>query len=144
MQSTWKIIQLLFAVCFNWLRSQNPIDTMEPIVRRAPNGSDSEPYTLFTPYYCTEYRTRRQTFTRTWGGQGKSRKKSQYIICNLYTFRVIVSAPNGTAPSVNSVDNTGLLYLCPILQGDCEPLNGDNSGADRHLYVTDNMYIYIL
>lgn len=62
----------------------------------------------------------------------------------MHTFRIIVSAPNGTAPGANSVANTGLLYQCPIAQGDCEPLNGDDSGADRRLYDTDGQYIYAI
>lgn len=100
--------------------------------------------TLVTPYCCIEHRTRRrQTSACTCRVQGKSRKKSQYIVCDLHTFRIIVSAPNGTAPDGTAVDNTGLLYLCPIIQGDCEPLNGDNGGPDRKLYDIDGQYMLL-
>ena len=101
--------------------------------------------TLVTPYCCIEHRSRRrQASARTCRGQGKSRKKSQYIVCDLHTFRIIVSAPNGTAPGGTAVDNTGLLYLCPITQGDCVPLNGTNNGLDRKLYDRDGQYMLLI
>ena len=37
--------------------------------------------------------------------------------------RIIVSAPNGTAPGA-SVPNTGLVYSCPVNPGQCSPLSG--------------------
>ena len=55
-----------------------------------------------------------------------------------HTRRIVVSAPNATASGAQ-VDNTGVVYTCPILPGECSPLLGDSQGADRRLYDTDGM-----
>ena len=52
--------------------------------------------------------------------------------------RIIVSAPNGTATDAE-VENTGVLFVCPVAQGTCEPLRGNNNGFDRRLYDEDGM-----
>ena len=53
-----------------------------------------------------------------------------------------MSAPNGTAANApNAEPHTGLIYTCTVMQatnnGECEPLRGDMSGADRRLYDTE-------
>ena len=52
--------------------------------------------------------------------------------------RIIVSAPNGTATNAE-VENTGVLFVCPVAQGTCEPLTGNNNGFDRRLYDVEGM-----
>ena len=55
----------------------------------------------------------------------------------LYDCRIIVSAPNGTADSSSAEPNTGVMYTCtvtPSTNGECQPLIGDGTGADRRLY----------
>ena len=57
--------------------------------------------------------------------------------------RIIVGSPNGTFPGglsfsgVNDsqvVNNTGLVYMCPITPGDCESLSGNEMGNDIRLF----------
>ena len=52
--------------------------------------------------------------------------------------RIIVSAPNGTATNAE-VENTGVLFVCPVAQGTCEPLTGNNNGFDSRLYDVEGM-----
>ena len=52
-----------------------------------------------------------------------------------YLHRIIVGAPNGTA-SGSSVDNTGLIYMCPVNPGQCSGLTGSGTGSDRRLFDT--------
>ena len=56
------------------------------------------------------------------------------IIITLYILRIIVSAPNGTAPGA-SVPNTGLVYSCPVNPGQCSPLPGKLFDTTRKLNV---------
>ena len=37
---------------------------------------------------------------------------------------MVVSAPKGTAPEAQGVSNTGLIYSCPVVPGNCSPLQG--------------------
>ena len=66
------------------------------------------------------------------------------LLCNfliiLYFSRIIVSAPNGTAINA-AVNNTGVLFSCPVEQGSCIPLTGNGTGHDRRLYDVDGAYI---
>ena len=54
-----------------------------------------------------------------------------------------MGAPNGTFPGglnlagidgSEAVNDTGLVYVCPITPGDCEPLSGTGSGNDVRLF----------
>ena len=56
-----------------------------------------------------------------------------YILNYLSACRIVVSAPNGTAMNA-MVNNTGVLYTCPVQQGECTPLRGNEEGNDRYLY----------
>lgn len=53
----------------------------------------------------------------------------------LHTHRIIVGAPNGTAAG-SPVDNTGLIYSCPVNPGQCSGLMGSGTGSDRRLFDT--------
>ncbi len=60
---------------------------------------------------------------------------------NMVWFRVIVGAPKGTFPGglgyadpgQSADDETGLVYVCPLLPGACEGLRGNMS-----LYSSDD------
>ena len=47
--------------------------------------------------------------------------------------RIIVGAPRGTAPS-GAVDNTGLIYTCPVNPGTCSGLMGGSDPDDARLF----------
>ena len=55
---------------------------------------------------------------------------------NSCTYRIIVSAPNGTAPG-SSLSNLGVVFTCPVEPGNCEGLLGDSGGTDRRLFDID-------
>lgn len=108
---------LLFAIV-STVTAQN-IDTVEPIVRSV-NSLDAYGYFGFS---VVLHRV----------GEGSST-----FLEYLQNTRIIVSAPNGTATNAE-VENTGVLFVCPVAQGTCEPLRGNNNGFDRRLYdVEDN------
>lgn len=52
------------------------------------------------------------------------------ILC---TYRIIISAPNGTTPG-GAVPNTGLIFTCPVQPGNCVGLMGDGQGVDNRLF----------
>ena len=63
------------------------------------------------------------------------------LILSLYIFlcsyRIVVSAPNGTAPG-GVIPNTGLIFTCPLQPGECEGLTGNGQGNDSRLFDTQS------
>ena len=53
-------------------------------------------------------------------------------------YRIVVAAPNGTAANA-AVNNTGIVFECPLTQGSCTPLHGNGTGVDVRLYDTEGM-----
>ena len=56
-------------------------------------------------------------------------------VCNCFSCRIIIGAPNGTFPGglpltdpgQMAENQTGLVYSCPVLPGECEGIQGDLS-----------------
>ena len=55
----------------------------------------------------------------------------------LHSYRIVVSAPNGTAPG-GVIPNTGLIFTCPLQPGECEGLTGNRQGNDNRLFDTQS------
>ena len=52
---------------------------------------------------------------------------------------IVIAAPNGTAVGA-VVDNTGVVFECPLTQGSCMPLRGSGTGMDVRLYDTEGVW----
>lgn len=67
---------------------------------------------------------------------------------NLYRYvthracRLIVGAPNGTAPE-SPVRYTGLIYSCPLNSSMCSGLMGSTTGTDRRLFDIDREWPFM-
>ena len=59
------------------------------------------------------------------------------IVHFLHSYRIVVSAPNGTAPG-GVIPNTGLIFTCPLQPGECEGLTGNGQGNDNRLFDTQS------
>ena len=64
------------------------------------------------------------------------------IVHFLCSCRILVSAPNGTAPG-GVVPNTGLIFTCPLQPGECEGLTGNGQGNDNRLFDTQSKVKYV-
>lgn len=98
------------------------IDTQRPIVRGPPSQHENQVYDLFG--YQGVLHSRQINTPSTTTAQALSNTV------------ILVGAPNGTAEGA-VLQNTGILFECPLSSGTCTPFRGDGiSTNDRRLYDT--------